>query len=157
VSDLIDHARSILAYNHWANGKVLDAASGLSADAYRQVRDTMAHFVGTQMYWYANWHATEAEEPSGDISFDAMRALFDKSDAALADYASKLTDDEWNRSEAWWKRWGIDAEAPVGPMIFQVIYHGIQHRAEVAMTLTQHGCSPGDLDYLVFLQESAAT
>ena len=157
MSDLIDHARSMLAYNHWANDKILDAAAGLSPGNFGEVSGTMAHYVATQMYWYANWHATEAEEPSGDISFDAMRALFDKSDAALADYASKLTDDEWNRSEAWWKRWGIDAKARVGPMIFQVIYHGIQHRAEIAMKLSENQCSPGDLDYLVFLQESAAT
>ena len=34
-----------------------------------------------------------------------------------------------------------------------VIYHGMQHRSEVAMLLTDLGESPGWLDFLIYLQD----
>ena len=145
----------MIAYNRWANLRILAAAAGLSADDFRQVSGTLAHAVGTQRYWRANWRGEEAGEPEGDLSHSDMQKLFEESDADLVAYAASLSDEEWARSEAWWKRWGFDTKAPVGMTLFQVIYHGIQHRAEVAQVLTNLDASPGDLDYLVFLQESA--
>ncbi|MBI5288365.1 MAG: DinB family protein [Chloroflexi bacterium] len=155
MSAITDHARSMLAYNHWANGKILDAASGLSSQAFAEVRETLAHAVGTEMYWHGNWTGREFAEPNVETLED-LRRLYEQADADLAEYGARLTDEEWARSEAWWKRWGFDGQLPVGPTLFQVIFHGIHHRAEVAVALTQHGRSPGDLDYLVYLREQAA-
>ena len=155
MSQLTAHARSMIAYNHWANGKILEAVAGLRDDALDAVSDKLAHTVGTQMYWYANWTGGEFAEPKGELSLADLRGLFERADANLHDYAAKLTDDEWARTAAWWKRFGFDAETAVGPMLFQVVFHGIHHRAEVAATCTEHGCSPGDLDFLVYLQETA--
>ncbi len=153
MSQLIDHVRSMIAYNHWANGKILDAVAALPDDAFPAVSDKLAHTVGTEMYWYANWTGREFVEPKGELSLLDLRGLFERADADLHGYAAKLTEGEWARTEAWWKRWGFDAEAAVGPMLFQVVFHGIHHRAEVAVACTDHGCSPGDLDYLVYLRE----
>jgi uncharacterized damage-inducible protein DinB len=35
----------------------------------------------------------------------------------------------------------------------QFVIHGIEHRSEVALALTQLGQSPGFLDYLAFVRE----
>ncbi len=155
MSDITDHARSMLAYNSWANEKILTAAAGLSADACTKVGSIFSHAVGTQLHWHANWTGAEFVEPAGELSLPEIRQLFERSNADLQTFGQALTDEEWNRTEAWWKRFGFDTEAPLGVTLFQVIYHGIQHRAEVAVVLTEHGCSPGDLDYLVFLRERA--
>jgi uncharacterized damage-inducible protein DinB len=154
MSDITDHARSMLAYNSWANEKILSAAAGQSADAFTKVGSTLAHAVGTQLFWHSNWTGSESVEPAQDLPLREIRQLFELSNADLENFGQKLTDDEWNRREAWWKRFGFDTKAPLGVTLFQVIYHGIQHRAEVAGLLTEDGCSPGDLDYLVFLRET---
>ena len=154
MSAIVEHAQSMLAYNHWANGKILEAAAGLSADTFKPVSETLAHTVGTQLYWAANWRGDEFVEPTGELSFGEIKSLFEGSTKELDAFSAGLTDAEWERSEAWWARFGIDAKAPVGMTLFQVVYHGIQHRAKVAITLTEHDRSPSDLDYLMFLRES---
>jgi uncharacterized damage-inducible protein DinB len=153
MSALTDHARSMLAYNHWANMKILDAAAGLSPEAFAEVRGTLAHAAGTELYWQANWTGGDFTEPKGDLTLEDLRRIYERADAGLQAFGERLTDEEWARSEAWWKRWGYDAELPVGPTIFQVVFHGIHHRSELAVALTRHDCSPGDLDYLAYLRD----
>lgn len=154
MSDLTAHARSMLAYNRWANEKVLRATTGLSSHEFAKVGDILGHTVATQLYWLANWSGDDFVEPAEGLSLRELEPLFERTNAYLEAFGDKLTDDEWNRAEAWWQRFGVDTRAPLGMTLFQVIYHGIQHRAEVAVILTDHGCSPGDLDYLVFLRET---
>jgi uncharacterized damage-inducible protein DinB len=154
MSALTNHARSMLSYNRWANERILRAARDLSPEQFEQVRPTLNHTLGTQRWWFGNWTGADSTEPD-ERTLDALRSEYEASHADLHLYGERLTDEEWSRTEAWWKRWGYDAVASVGMTLFQVVYHGIQHRSEVAVILTEHGVSPGDLDYLQFLQETA--
>jgi uncharacterized damage-inducible protein DinB len=145
----------MVAYNHWANMRILDAASNLSPEAFAPLSEKLAHTAETLEFWLANWHGRVFDGYEGQFPLGEVKAMLDASDTALDAYAASLTEEEWNRTDAWWKRWGFEAKAPVGQTLFQVIYHGIQHRAEAAIVLSEHDASPGDLDYLQFLRHSA--
>jgi len=150
MTTLADHARSMIGYNAWANERILAAAGGLTPDAYAQIADTLRHTLATQRWWLANWtHGAFAEPAAWPLA--EMRAQFARSDADLLAFAQALTDGGWDHAEPWWAQWGYADTGRVGQMIFQVVYHGIQHRAEIAVILTERGHSPGDLDYLQFL------
>jgi uncharacterized damage-inducible protein DinB len=41
----------------------------------------------------------------------------------------------------------------VGHLMFHVANHSMQHRTEIATSLTRHGHSPGALDYLFYVLE----
>jgi uncharacterized damage-inducible protein DinB len=153
MSALIEHARAMLAYNRWANERIFRAAAGLPPEGVDAIKPTLNHALATQQYWYANWIGRDFEEKAYD-SLDVLRSEYEAMHADLHLFAQRLDDDEWDRKEAWWKKWGYDNTASVGQTIFQAVYHGIQHRAEIAEVLTEHNCSPGDLDFLQFLEET---
>ena len=46
---------------------------------------------------------------------------------------------------------GQDLEYTIADILNHVVLHGMQHRAEVALMLTDFGFSPGNLDYSLYL------
>lgn len=150
MTALHEHARSMIAYTVWADNRLLTAAEGIDRTQYHQIATTLTHMLATQRYWYANWTSGEPLEPQLD-SIVAAREAYAASHEVLRAFADRLTDEEWHRAEAWWKRWGVDVTLALGESITQLFFHGVQHRSEIAVTLSNWGHSPGDLDYLVFL------
>jgi uncharacterized damage-inducible protein DinB len=60
---LADHLRRLLAYNQWANERVLASAQGADAEAlsrefggsYGSVENTLRHILAAQNLWHARW------------------------------------------------------------------------------------------------------
>lgn len=155
MTTLSDQARLMAAYNEWANLRVIAAAEGLDAAQFDELRATFEHMLGTQVWWHSLWTGGTFIEPKLPLLAD-LRPAYERAHALLRAYMAELTDEGWHREEAWWKQWGYDQTLAMGETLFQVIEHGVQHRSEIAVALTSHGRSPGDLDYLNFRQEGHA-
>jgi uncharacterized damage-inducible protein DinB len=145
----------MMRYTEWADGKLLAAADGITADQYGEIRALLAHMLGTQRWWYARWTAGEWKEPQLE-TLDVAKREYAASHKAIRQYVYGLTDEEWDRAEQWWLEWGFEGRMAVGESITQLYCHGVQHRAELAMRLTGWGHSPGDLDYLFSLPDTVS-
>ena len=153
---LASHAQSLIGFHQWANEKILEQAARLSDDdlsrdlpvTHTSIRAVLVHMLGTMTFWHANWTHTERRQP--DVSTrERLVEAYASAHADLRAFAARLTDDDWERSEPWWRQaTGRAEELPLGDTIVQVVNHGTQHRSEIAVMLTELGCSPGDLDYL---------
>lgn len=154
---LAEHARSLVSFNEWANDHILTAAEACTPEQFAQVRGTLVHFLGTQIFWRRLWNGDGADgieeymrQQTGDIETpDQLWSAFAQSHDDMRAFVMDLGDADWHRSNKWWRPY-YDAELPLGDSIVQVINHGTQHRSEVAVRLTEFGHSPGDLDYLNF-------
>jgi uncharacterized damage-inducible protein DinB len=76
-----DDVQLLYEYDHWANNRVLEAASALTAEqftrdlrgSFRSVRDTLVHIIGGEWGWLAYW-----KEPSPSSAF--LTDLWDRHD-----------------------------------------------------------------------------
>lgn len=155
---------SLIAYNFWANDRVLAACERISTDVFTQaavpdpgwgsLRGILAHALDAEYGWRAVLQGADASEILDAAMFDDVAALKTRwavERAAWLEFVAGLS------AEALGRGYGHNpAETPkVWQVIVHVVNHGTQHRSEAAALLTGYGQSPGDLDFDVFLEERA--
>ena len=152
--------RRMIAYNQWADEKLLAAVDGLSTDELERPREayfvTLAsnlwHMLSVQRTWLARWKG-DSVAPVEQTAIAAWRAAYAASHLALRDYVGSLADAELGRPIKFTRRDGATREQPLGQLILHLVNHGTAHRAETGLLLERLGHSPGDLDYTVFMNE----
>ena len=152
--------RRLIAYNQWADERLLTAIDGLGAEELERPREVyfgslaanLWHMLIVQRLWLARWTGDPlppVERPA-QISW---RAAYADSHAALRAYAATLTAADLGRLVKYTPRSGVPREQPLGELILHLANHGTAHRAETGLLLERLGRSPGDLDYTVFMNE----
>jgi uncharacterized damage-inducible protein DinB len=147
VGSTVDQSRKLIAFNQWANSRILAAAEKLTPEQYNSLADQFAHLLGAQRFWHSRW--TGGEYGSHVIMTTAAEATtaYANSHDDMSAFADSLTDESLDRESDWF---GNGNQLSVADTIVQIVGHSIQHRAEIAIKLTEHDASPGDLDYLFF-------
>lgn len=147
MSSTVDQARKLIGFNEWANSRVLAAAEKLTPEQYSELAGQFAHVLGAQRFWHARW--TGGEYGSHVIMNTAAEAntAYAKSHDDMSAFADSLTEESLDRANDWF---GNGKQLSVADSIVQVVNHSTQHRSEIAIKLTEHDASPGDLDYLFF-------
>jgi uncharacterized damage-inducible protein DinB len=151
-----DHFRSILDYSRWANERILEMARPVLGDqpvyrgVYGVLPDTLLHILNAQEIWLARWEDRRAAE-TADPSTTNLMAAFSRSHEQLDSFAKVLQDEDFGRLITYRNRKGKEFTRALGGMITHLVNHGTYHRGETALLLTQVGQSPGDLDYIHFI------
>ena len=68
-------------------------------------------------------------------------------------FAEHVTDDQLNRTFSYNNISGRPFTKILWHAMAHVVNHGTQHRSEAAAMLTDFGYSPGDIDFIYFLDE----
>ena len=68
-------------------------------------------------------------------------------------YLATLSDEDMHKHRYYTTNEGDDRDRIFWHCLLHVVNHGTQHRSEAAALLTDYDCSPGDLDFTVFLNE----
>lgn len=160
---IVETIRTLYQYNTWANARVVDTAERLGPEPFvtphdaacPSVRDTLVHTMSAQWIWLERWLGRSPRalfDPEGfpdvasirarwaDVERDTRRFVAEVDEARLASVVEYRNP----RGEPW-------AHTLWQQMIHQV-NHATQHRSEVAVMLTRFGHSPGDLDFLIWVE-----
>lgn len=153
---------ALIAYNFWANDRVLSACSRLSPDEFTReitpnpgwgsLRGTLVHALDAEYGWRSVLQAQDASEILEEADFTdvaALRTRWETECTAWQMYEAGLSEDTLN------KVYGKDptTSPKVWQTVVHVVNHGTQHRSEAAAILTGYGQSPGELDFDTFLIE----
>jgi len=152
-----DEIRRLFSYTAWANARLLDAAARLPAEEFTQaalgpcrLHDTLRHILQAEMFWRSEWQGVaDASEglPALFPTVEALRVRWTEETQALDAFLRTLSDEDLRHPMT----------APPGPpetlgqQLLHLVIHGVQHRSEVALLLTDLGQSPGWMDFLPYL------
>jgi uncharacterized damage-inducible protein DinB len=148
--------RRLVAYNQWADERVLAAIEGVAAEELARPREAyfgtiagnLRHTAGAQRIWLARW---KGEAPRYDEQFTLpWPRVFGETHAALRAYVGALSDADAERVVRYTDLRGNAREIALAHAITHLVNHGTAHRAETGLLLERLGRSPGDLDYTVY-------
>ena len=149
--------RSLSAYNRWADERIVTATETLSLDALqteaadgRSIVETLAHSVRAQLWWLSIWTGVPSPLYKHESRAGLQHAFAD-AHSRIETFATKTDDLEWERLVEFSFPGASALRLPAWQTFLQVMYHSIQHRAQVAEALTRLDHSPGDMDYILWL------
>jgi uncharacterized damage-inducible protein DinB len=155
----------LFGYNEWANLRVLDLADRLTFDQRRAAAQvshgsldgTLVHILGAEWIWRNRCQARVSPSSMPSLAeFPDAASLRDRwlgEMHATREYVDLLTDEDLNATIAYTDTKGHALANPLWQILLHVVNHGTQFRAEGAVLLSQHGASPGDLDFIVYLRQ----
>lgn len=159
--------RDLMAYNDWANQRILAMAEKVtpaqftapSNTSFGSLQATLVHLLDSEWTW--RWLVQgqglpTTLEPDAFPNVAALRARWQEETDAWRAYVDGLSDDDVTGVIRYVTDTGITRERVLWHALFHVVNHGMQHRSEAAVLLTEYGHSPGDIDFTIFLNERAA-
>jgi uncharacterized damage-inducible protein DinB len=160
-----DAVRTLYRYSAWATGRLLDRASGLRSDelakpsgaSFVTIRETLVHIMAAQWIWLSRWQGTSPTSLLDAREFPdvaSLRARWDRLEAETQRFVAGLTDADLAKVVEYRNTRGERWAYPLWQQVIHQVNHATQHRGEVAAALTELGHSPGDLDLLIFIDET---
>jgi uncharacterized damage-inducible protein DinB len=163
-----DYFRALFGHTYWARDKILDQVAALTHEEYTaarpldygSIRATLVHNLSAEAGYLARLQGRQLETPINEETlptFDALRERWNAEQENAQSFLANLTDADLTRQfEQVSARTGEKTINPVWWLLAQCLNHSTQHRSEVALTITQLGHSPGDLDVIRFLRAQSA-
>lgn len=159
---MLELIRSFYAYNTWANNRILEMAEKLTPEqfvaevgaSFPSVRDTLVHTLSAQRLWLARFQALPSPPMFDAADFAdvaAIRAMWAAIDGDTQQYLDTLSEAALSETLSYVNRVGETCTYMRWQMLLHQANHVQQHRSEVAVILTQFGHSPGNLDYLIYI------
>ncbi len=147
---------------HWATTtRLLDIAGGLSEDLYHSelsygsgsIHKLLFHLIAANHGWRIGLETGLQQPGLSDQDYpdqDAIRVLFAEENDAWHAYLSKLSDEDLNSDVTLTTLRKREHTYPLWHILLHLILHGMQHHSELAMVLSGHGQSPGNIDFIFY-------
>jgi uncharacterized damage-inducible protein DinB len=162
-----EHLLQYYEYNVWANRLIVKTAERLSKEQFTQelsyspnsIRDILVHILLAEWLWRERMQgnpmgAAEARQKLISKDFPTPEKLLDRwfdEEMKMRNFFGDLTEEDIMGTFKYTNTAGRELEYTIADILNHVVLHGMQHRAEVALILTDFGFSPGNLDYSLYL------
>jgi uncharacterized damage-inducible protein DinB len=152
-------------YNAWSNAKIMDAASKVTQEQFlapvpfphASLRGTLVHALFAEWVWRKRWEGIPQNpgwKPDDFPTFESLRARWTEEELILMKFVENLTDDKLFNKFNYVSTEGYPHERILWESAVHLVNHGTQHKTEAAAILTGMCCSPGDIDFIVYLNEA---
>jgi uncharacterized damage-inducible protein DinB len=148
-------------YGRWANRKLLDAVSTLSAEeftrsvggSYGSIRTTLVHLLGAEWGWLARCGGPargDRLKPEDYPTFESVVELARTVEGYERDFLPTLNDADLTRVVEFSIVPPQTYRMTVGRMLQHAAIHSIHHRGQAALLTRMLGHPPGNFDALFY-------
>ena len=162
------YIEKLIDYNYWANGLILKFAEQLTGEEFLQVdsyshnsiRDVLTHVMFAEWLWLDRMQGRSRVQDEYKRFFNPEKyhdtktlygAWFDL-ELRMREYLAGLSEKQLIESFKYQRSDESEFENRRIDVFTQLAFHGMQHRAELAMMLTKLGHSPGNIDFIAYLR-----
>jgi uncharacterized damage-inducible protein DinB len=149
--------KRLVAYNEWANNKLLAAVDGMTPEALAAPVDAyfgtlarnLQHILVAQRVWLARWKGQPPPRLDAPIT-EPWRDAYAATHAEFRAFVEPLGDADFDRVVDYADSRGNRFQMGLAQLVAHVVNHGTAHRAETGLLLERLGRSPGDMDFVYF-------
>lgn len=153
----------LFGYNEWASRLILNAAERVPAQQYAQAQLGYCRLrrafgaPGRGRAALARALAGQAKcanaSPGGGAGSGSSAPGVGAQQQLMRAYLASLSDTDLTREISYQRLNGDPIANTLWRAMAHLVNHGTQHRAELALLLTELGCSPGDLNLVIYVRE----
>jgi len=166
-----DDVRLLYEYDRWANNRVLQAATALSAEqftrdlggAFCSVRDTLVHIIGGEWIWLAYRRASSHSSafvtdlrtqrdamfsPHAFPNVAAVQLKWAYVEKEQVEFMNHVTNESLEKMLPFRK-----TQVRLALLVQHLANHSTYHRGQVGLMMRQLGAEPLATDFHVFLAE----
>jgi uncharacterized damage-inducible protein DinB len=158
--------RQLYEYNRWANARMLDVVSALTAEqftkdlssSFASLRETIVHILSAEWIWLKRWQGESPKamfDAKDFFELDLLKAKWAEVENEQADFINSLKDESLEEAIAYVNTKGEEWKYPLSQMMQHVVNHSSYHRGQVTTMLRQLGAKAVPLDLLVFIDEKS--
>ena len=156
---------TLFQYNTWSTAKILDAASHVRQEQFLapapfphgSLRGTLVHALLAEWIWRNRWEGTPLTlkwQSSAFPTFEALRAHWADEEARLMQFVARMAEECLLKRINYVSTEGLPHARVLWESMLHFVNHGTQHKTEAATIQTNLGHSPGDIDLIVYFNES---
>ena len=152
----IKSLRQLLAYNKWANRRILESFRAGSDPSLAAVR-AFAHLLIAEKMWLRR--LLRNEDTTGfdfwqASTFEECAALAEENHAAYTDLLNGLTEEMLDSIATYKNSKGVEYRTSFRDILTHVLFHSAYHRGQVALIVRGDGGEPAYTDYIAFVREN---
>jgi uncharacterized damage-inducible protein DinB len=165
----LSHILTLFEYHYWAYDLIFRHVDDLTEDQFAAenrfpmggVRGTLAHLLMAESLWRArlsgkSWDREQYLDfmkSRKEAAWPDLRRDFAKEQQAMQAHLDTLKGSDLEKDLDYADTRGNPFQQELIGILTHIVFHGMQHRSELAQLLTEAGHPPGDIDYLFWLRE----
>ena len=145
---MLDDARRLFRYDHWANGEVVRALRAAREPPPQAVR-RLAHIAAAEQRWLDRLRRQPRRLPVWpELSLERSAALLEEMAWEWAGYLGELTAARLGERVEYTNSKGEPWVNAVADVLHHVVMHSAYHRGQIAGDLRAAGHEPAYTDYI---------